>query len=396
MSMRGVNFNSESGVSRALGLALSVVCLIGVSARAQVVDSTPTKPPATRLLTVKEGRSIVNVALEQEQPPPGTQDCSHLTHQIYMNAGFEYPYASSLELFSGTENFVRVKFPHAGDLVVWPGHVGIVVNPSQHTFSSLGSTGLGVRDYESPYWKSRGRPRFYRYRVKNPTVLSATKVHTSPQTLNTKAQQSKAALTESRQAEEDSIPNQQAKPALEQTALLYGPMVPVEPTNIGAEPQFPSTIIVAEGSKPPTREEIAGGVSELCDTVGSMLQSVDLFELRSTVVIVERFSVERLEIKRDHGWADLQIDSRVSIVNGAIQRKESRENVRWGLRRLTAGWEAVNPPDRIYLPHDSEVKNLATQLARLTQSEGAATHQEEVLKQESRIADLLSVLLQTK
>ena len=49
-----------------------------------------------------------------------------------------------------------------------------------------------------------------------------------------------------------------------------------------------------------------------------------------------------------------------------------------------------------YVPHDVAVKNLAAQLARLTESNGAAAHQEAVLRQESRLANLLGVLLENK
>jgi hypothetical protein len=42
------------------------------------------------------------------------------------------------------------------------------------------------------------------------------------------------------------------------------------------------------------------------------------------------------------------------------------------------------------------VKNLAAQLARLTETEGAAAHQEAVLQEESQLANLLNVLLQKK
>ena len=385
--MRGVKFKLESSGSQSLALALGVVCLMGLPARAQVADPHPQKPPATRLLTVKEGRSIVDVALEQEPPPRGTQDCSHLTQQIYASAGFEYPYASSFELFSGDENFVRVKSPRAGDLIVWPGHVGIVVNPSQHSFSSLGRTGLGVRDYESPYWKSRGQPRFYRYKVQNGTVVAAARVRASPQISNITGQQSEVAVTEP--------VYQPSKVASEQTALLYGPLLPAELTGTAA-PLVPATIMVAEGSKPPTRDEVTEGISELIDATGNRLQSVDFFKFRLPVVIVERVTVERVEIKRDHGWAHLRIDSKVSIVEGTTQPKQLRENVRVELRRVTAGWEAVNPPDRAYVPRDLTVKSLAAQLAQLTQNEGAAAHQQEVVRQESQIANLLNMLLETE
>jgi hypothetical protein len=101
-------------------------------------------------------------------------------------------------------------------------------------------------------------------------------------------------------------------------------------------------------------------------------------------------------MKRDHGWARLQVESRVFIDKGAMQRKPLHENVRWELRRLPTGWEVVVPPDRTYVPHDVAVKNLAAQLAQLTQSNAASAHDMSVMRQESRIANLLGALLEIK
>jgi hypothetical protein len=56
--------------------------------------------------------------------------------------------------------------PQPGDLVVWRGHAGIVIKPSQHIFFSFMRSGPGIDNYEASYWRSRGRPRFYRY-IKN-------------------------------------------------------------------------------------------------------------------------------------------------------------------------------------------------------------------------------------
>ena len=91
------------------------------------------------------------------------RDCSHLVHAIYQQAGFPYRYAPSSELYAGAQGFQRVKRPQPGDLVVWRGHVGIVVQPSQHIFFSFMRSGPGTDDYEAAYWKGRGHPRFYRY-----------------------------------------------------------------------------------------------------------------------------------------------------------------------------------------------------------------------------------------
>jgi cell wall-associated NlpC family hydrolase len=93
-------------------------------------------------------------------------DCSHLVHSIYESAGFPYPYMDSEDLYDGVKGFVRVESPQPGDLVVWHGHVGIVIHPSGHEFLSLLRTGPGISDYRSRYWQGRGEPRFYRY-IKN-------------------------------------------------------------------------------------------------------------------------------------------------------------------------------------------------------------------------------------
>jgi hypothetical protein len=114
------------------------------------------------------------------------------------------------------------------------------------------------------------------------------------------------------------------------------------------------------------------------------------------VVIFEQFHVERLEIKRDHGWAHLQIDSRATITGGETNYKRRHEKVRWELLRTESGWKAITPADRTYVPSDVAVRNLAAQLARLTEGDGPAVNRETVLMQEAELANLLSGLLEKK
>jgi hypothetical protein len=112
-------------------------------------------------------------------------DCSHLVHAIYKQAGFSYPYMPSSDLYAGVEGFERVKKPEPGDLVVWRGHVGIVIKPSRHLFFSVLSTGAGIDDYTAPYWKHRGQLRFYRF-VKpapgqpGPQLIRTNRVRSGP------------------------------------------------------------------------------------------------------------------------------------------------------------------------------------------------------------------------
>lgn len=123
-------------------------------------------PKTDHTLSSDDRLSVIAAALDSKARLYSERDCSHLVHAIYERAGFTYAYASSSDLYVGVEGFQRVTRPQPGDLVVWRGHVGIVIKPSRHIFFSLMHTGPGIDDYEAPYWTSRGRARFYRY-VKN-------------------------------------------------------------------------------------------------------------------------------------------------------------------------------------------------------------------------------------
>lgn len=116
-----------------------------------------------RTVTRSEGQEIVRVAMNSPHAPRSRYDCSHFVHGTYERAGFPYTYASSTELYAGDAEFRRVTHPQPGDLAVWPGHAGIVVDPARHSFLSVLRNGPGVDRYDSKYWRGRGRPRFFRY-----------------------------------------------------------------------------------------------------------------------------------------------------------------------------------------------------------------------------------------
>ena len=378
-------------------------CLLaGAPAKSQVAPATQGSAPNSRLLSVEEGRTIADAAQDQDKPQRGARDCSHLVHQAYLNAGFEYPYASSFELYSGDENFERVRHPQPGDLIVWPGHVGIVLEPLAHSFYSLVSTGPEAQNYEGPYWKSRGRPRFYRYKVESMKILTAAKTPTPARASSSTKPRETASATEERTAAAASSVDRPPKMASERTAsertkvVNADPPTTVAPAAAATPFEVPESIIIAAGSKPPTNSQVAEAISELSNASGSILRTDAPSKLAQPVVIFERLRVESLEIKRDHGWARLQIDSRATITAGETDYKQRHEKIRWELRRTESGWEAVLPTNRKYVPNDVAVRHLAAQLAHLTETDGAAAHQEAVLWQESQIANLLSKLLEDK
>jgi hypothetical protein len=387
-----------------LTLAASVAtgCLLaGAPAKAQVASATQGSASNSRLLSAEEGRAIADAARDQDQPGRGPRDCSHLAHQTYLNAGFEYPYASSFELYAGEENFERVRHPQPGDLIVWPGHVGIVLEPLAHSFYSLVSTGPEAQNYEGPYWKSRGKPRFFRYKVESTEILTAANAPTPTRAPNSGNSHEATQMIEERSTAAASASDRSPKMASGRTASGRTKVVnadlpaPAAPAVAATPFEVPESIIIAAGNKPPTNSQVAEAISELSNASGSVLRADALSKLAQPVVIFERLRVERLEIKRDHGWARLQIDSRATITAGEMDYKQRHEKVRWELRRTESGWEAVTPANRTYVPNDVAVRHLAAQLAHLTETDGAATHQEAVLRQESQLANLLSALLET-
>ncbi len=368
------------------------LCAGAVGATAQQSGESRESVPAVRLVSAKEGRKIAAAALGQDEPVRATQDCSHLVHQVYSIAGYEYPYASSFNLYAGHGNFRRVRHAQAGDLITWPGHVGIVLDPRQHSFYSLVRSGLQAEDYLGPYWRSRGIPRFYRYIVDSGADVETVKLaRPAPSSGNYSSRRNSSTTTEARAEGEKANPQQPAEEASLRSKVIAAPLTPV--TLTVPEP-IPSKILITPEQRRPTAAEALDGISELANVAANNLRSAQPLNVRMPVVIVDELHVERIETNHDKGWAHLQVDSHVRIASDGADFKRRREKVRWELRRDASGWVAVAPEERAYVGRDAAVRALAAQLAEMAQSEAAAQHDETVIGQEARIANLLSALLE--
>jgi len=341
--------------------------------------TVPSAPAATRsrptplLLDSNDGLAILGAALEGRHRAEDHSDCSHLVHEIYEKAGFPYKYMRSADLYAGIEEFRRVTRPQVGDLVVWPGHAGIIVNPAQHTFYSALRSGFGVQLYDSSYWRGRGHPRFYRY-VKHPPapVLSAS---SHPASLKTVDLRNDGAVKE--------VPSKATSGASLQAdsveAVDPPPFIPLVPT-----------VLMVRSFRPKV-EVVRAAVLEQIRETGESLETQDVLKLDPVVVAFDRLEIQKVHLTGDRGWAEVRISEPLIIASRTPAASKLGGTQRWNLRRRGSdSWELALPRDAIYIPREVAVRLLAHQLAALTDAHSPGQSDRKV-----QLARLLNVLLET-
>jgi hypothetical protein len=331
-------------------------------------------------LTRDEGLAVLGAALDFRHYRGSESDCSHFVHVLYERAGFPYAYAPSVDLYSGIDQFQRVSTPQAGDLAVWRGHAGIVVNPVQHSFFSLLRSGAGVESYDSLYWRRRGHPRFFRYVKGNPGTGLATSLRNASL---------KPAAGEDAGAQRSADnPNQSEQFSNEgRSSTKLADTQPASPVI----PQPATSQIVVLNSPHPTPDQLRTAFLQFCADSEDSLGGLDLFKADQSLVIFDHFIVRKLHISGTQGWAEVEIDELVSVTAGRFEVHAHSERQRWPLiRRAKAAWELSLPQRTIYLPQDIAAHITAQQLAQLTRD--TASNSDKTQKIE--LAQLLNVLLQ--
>ena len=367
-------------LSRLNGAMLLLLCAFaGTFSAAQqskpvrsVVAAKPANAPPNLLLAADDGLAVLAAALDARNHASGKVDCSHLVHDIYERAGFSYSYAPSSELFAGTAEFRRVTHPQPGDLIVWPGHAGIVVSPTRHTFYSSLRSGLGVEAYDSAYWKQRGRPHFFRYvHMKETPAVQASSAKAA--TLKSTSLETKPSLVPVEANDNDA----EVSPA---------PADLPEPTTV----QLPRLLTIE--SARPTVQEVSDAVMNAFSQTAHSLQGKNIFNLPQAVSMLSRIEVERVKIKGVTGWADLKVTESASLAGGQSNLKKHDQKQRWILRRRDKqSWDLVPPQGTMYLKQEDAVRLLAQQLAAMTAEDSSGDAQ-----QKAQLAGLLGSLLQVK
>src|SRR3984957_399059 len=317
------------------------------------LKETPTVP---RLLAPNEGLAILGAALDwRHRHSDVPSDCSYFVHGLYQRAGFPYEYARSSDLYEGTDEFRRVATPQPGDLAVWRGHAGIVVNPAQHSFFSVLHSGPGIDSYDSPYWRQRGQPRFFRYLKPPPSGIVKSSILTAswrPTVLND------AEPYESAPDDRPSGISERPSSEAAATAKLAKNM------SVNSE-AFRIVILI---SVRPKSDQVSSAFLQACNDSAEQLRARDLFRSAEPLVVFDHFEVKKVHITGNQGWIEIQLDELFSLTEGKAEIHKQSERQLWALRREDKkSWQLTPSRNAIYLPQNTAERVLAHKLSQLTE-----------------------------
>jgi hypothetical protein len=308
------------------------------------------------LASPDEGEAIVQAAWELRRGLGPKPDCSHFVKAVYARAGFDYEYASSNELFDGIDSFQRVQTPQPGDLVVWQGHIGIVIDPVEHSFYSSVLSGFAIEDYRSTYWLTRGRPRFYRY-------LVDTSVPRAGLPARRRADQKIAAVNELHVFAGESASKQGADLQEMATVGIAGGNA----AHASASDAGTSDAVFVSAAKP-SRDEVLAAVVRMAGRAGERLAPGTSLDSQPAVAVADYFKVIGLSVNTidRSGWAELEVKQAASIQYGFVDDRSSTSKWRATLRREKQGWVLLAPQDRVYIGREPAIQALSNHLAVLS------------------------------
>jgi NlpC/P60 family len=323
----------------------------------QEVVVRPAQNVVSRVASREEGTAIAQLTLQHWPQVRDKPDCSHLVHDIYAEAGLDYDYAASNEIFEGIESFQRVEKPQPGDLVAWRGHVGIVIDPDDHSFYSSVITGFSVSQFDSSYWISRGPRRFYRYKIND--LQSAR--------LLERAARGKPYLAS-------------AGPAPYQANSVNNPVdhennrLAVSVPNRGAVESFADQTRavdpVTQSPAKPTMEQILAAFTKWSDSNAQALLQTGF--LNGRIEILDSFQLNKTETRNNSIWVEFKVKKIALFVDGKMRSSHGTEKVRLSLLRQSGRWTLLDPANRVFLLRRDAVTMIAGRLARLSRASDTA------------------------
>jgi len=349
-------------------------CLAVTSAAfGQSVPPASVDAPGLRPITRTESRKILATISVVDTDAESESDCSHLVHAVYEQSGFPYDYASSRELYVGSTSFTRVRSPQAGDLVVWRGHVGIVLDPKEHSFFSFVRSGPDTQFYDSPYWRSRGLARFYRYMTDKPLgprrTLEASR-HTGQQPLPAASRSSEnrppSKLTTSNSATASDL------------------------SSSGTVDTYREIILQVAG-KSPAPSEVAAAFAEMNRAFGESLRTRSLSSLGKPIPVIfyREVRVSAVQINGKRGTALVSIASLGAPPNTQVGRPPRWEEQTLAFEKTKRGWVMGPVRETAYVSREVALEALSARLAALAQNRDTTPEQEREQKQIIRFLNML-------
>ena len=326
--------------------------IVGAAATAAATDD----PADTVLLSPEQGQALAAFALQSEKRIRSKPDCSHLVHLLYGRAGLIYPYEDSRVLYRGVSDFQRVKKPQAGDLVVWLGHVGIVLSPEEKTFISSVRSGILAESWIAPHWIHRGHPRFYRYRI-GPEAdmnLLARIMDDETQRADTWTNARGGSGAELPSPEVPTIAETSDSDALEQDIEPLSPHNARSPNEGGHDSS--STVALINQRQMPSKRQIASALIEDSKAHARRLMDDETLDATRPFVTFSRVEVEKIKIKRDNGWVTLRLSETMSQEGGRILPAKTTERELNIFRRNDGVWVISDPQERTYLPEEQALE----------------------------------------
>jgi hypothetical protein len=302
-----------------------------------------------RPITWNEGVQVIETAWKNLSQFDSQIDCSHLVHEIYEQAGLRYPYSTSNELYRGIDEFERVREPQPADLIVWPGHVGLVVNPQEHSFYSALSTGLKMDSYDAPAWQNRGPARFFRFVMRPGERVRST----SSQSVAT-AQVAAAPL------DNQSTTRKVASPIdTPRQARVTSTEIPDE-AFLGRE-------------RPSSKEAIRGALLRVWNNPSE--DRPDRWQQAQEIVIVESLKVQRIHLSGAGGTVEAKIRSSARITADSMDVHPSIHVVSFRLARGKTGWTLDDPTRHLYLSGNAAVVAVSERLAGIARENVSRSEQ---------------------
>jgi len=338
-----------------------------------------------RLASAQEGEAIVQAAWELRHGLFPKPDCSHFVHAVYTQAGFEYEYAASRAIFAGIDVFRRVSKPQSGDVIVWQGHIGIVIDPREHSFYSAVTAGFAIQSYQSRYWIGRGIPRFYRFVVNDvpdpPPMLANFNLRrsTSGQVLSRLTQAHRAQppmlmqvdqiLVQSDSSESSALESARVRTiqTREQRPVIKDRPAQIQAREVATNNTLMSDEVLVTTRPAPAKKEVLAAIRRSVDANGERLLQGGSLDSQPSVGVVDDFKIVAIDLQGNSGFADLEVKQVGAFEYGkAIPKRTTvTRQVILSRQEQAQGWVLVMPQDMICLDRYLAVRALAEHLETL-------------------------------